>query len=136
MKKYNISMIKRWFSITLLVWLFSQQLLAAVWATPNDGIGCADNVTSNCIVNVIQPMAHQMPMVDMINLPLTYDQSSSDTPHTSMICDLCITACQDSLIVINYQFFIKVTDFLAMISSMQTPINTFLDTAYRPPIFT
>ena len=131
-------MIKRCFTITLLVWLFSQQLLAAVWATPNDGMGCSEDGIANCMVNSIQPMGHQMPMAALINPPLADAQSSSNSapPHdqSSMNCDLSITACQVSLFVNDYQFFINPIDFLTMLSSIQTPINTFLDTAYRPPI--
>jgi len=100
---------KQQFTAVLLIWLFSQQLLAAGWMTSSHvDIKCAEHRQSGCLVNMAEHKGHIMPV-------------SESSASASMACDHCSVLCQPSLIVSDFSAFLS--------NSGHLPV-----TLYRPPI--
>jgi hypothetical protein len=118
---------KKRFTITLLLWLFSQQLLAAVWVMPTTSAGCVEPNKSQCVAPPTKPMGHIMPMEHNNDSPMTAKQSS-------VICDLCVIACQPLLVSCDLLSFKKINHSELVVQCASNLVETFLSTAFRPPI--
>jgi hypothetical protein len=113
---------KRQFTTFLLVWLFSQQLFAAVWAMPYTNVDCVSDGQNDCFSDIAH-IGHV--------IPTDSDVSSSDM---SMMCDHCSATCQPSLIPSQLAILTQATLLVFEAQSITTPADTFLSTLYRPPI--
>jgi hypothetical protein len=114
---------KRQFTTLLLIWLFSQQLFAAIWVMPHMNVDCVDYSQNDCFSGI----AH-----NRHNIPS--DSGASSSGDMPMTCDHCSTACQPLLISHHLVGLIPETHLIVDTQSLNTPINTFLSTLYRPPI--
>jgi hypothetical protein len=56
---------KQHIAVLMLLWLFSQQLFAAVWTVDSTGANCASHAKSDCmaIADTTEHVGHAMPMV-------------------------------------------------------------------------
>ncbi len=120
---------KRQFTTILLIWLFSQQLFAAVWAMPHTGMDCAEHSQnqSDCTLNASQHTGHAMLMM----------QSADNTDASatlSMMCDHCSTTCQPSLISDNLLPLATSGHLPFEAQSIDASVDSFHTTLYRPPI--
>ncbi|MGS2716876.1 hypothetical protein ACVBE9_01765 [Eionea flava] len=113
---------KRQLTTMLLIWLFSQQLLAAVWSTPPANIDCINDSQNDCF-SAITHMGHIMP-----------SNSDSSSSGISMMCDHCSTVCQTLLISHHLLGLIQETHSTSNTPFIDTPINALPSTLYRPPI--
>ena len=113
---------KRQFTTFLLIWLFSQQLFAAVWAVPHTNVDCVSDDQNDCFSDLAL-IGHIMPSDS--------DTSSSDM---SMMCDHCSATCQPSLISHHLAGLIKEAHSIFDAQFIDPPINTFLSTLCCPPI--
>jgi hypothetical protein len=118
----------RTFTITLLIWLFSQQLIAAVSVISDVGMGCIDNSQSVCSKSTDKMMGHVMPTLNDSNTVMLSDQSMA-------VCDLCIAACQFTLILDSSISFIDPATSALIINFIPPPLDPIFSNTFRPPIF-
>jgi hypothetical protein len=121
---------KRPFTTMLLIWLFSQQLFAVVWAMPLPGMNYADNNQSHCTLEAAPKyMDHIMPMMQRA------DDTNDSAKKLSMMCKHCSTVCQASLISDNLLPLVTSGHLPYEAQFINTPVDGFISTLYRPPIF-
>lgn len=118
---------KRQFTTLLLIWLFSQPLLAAVWSTPHMNVGCGGYKQGDCVLDMTH-IGHNMPN-NMLN-----SHETSLPSGMSLMCDHCSTICQPSLVPGQLNILTQATPLVFEAQSITTPADTFLGTLYRPPI--
>lgn len=116
------SMKKRQFTTFLLIWLFSQQLFAAVWTMPHANVDCVSDGQNDCFSDITH-IGHIMP-----------SNKDSSSPDISTMCDHCSALCQPSLISHNHSNPLKEVHLSVEGEFISAPIHAFPRTLYRPPI--
>lgn len=101
---------------------------------------CVNSSQSYCGDSSEEPTEHSMHTVDTIYLDTTHlDTIHLDTTHlghdqSSATCEFCIVACQ-SMVITNDSIASLNLDHSVLINVyIDTLIDTFIATAYRPPI--
>jgi hypothetical protein len=134
---------KRHLTLLLLIWLFSQHLFAAVLfadvlVVSSTSMNCLAHAQSDCSMNIkgnttgtstnnaTQHMGHIMHMVS--------DSAGSLHDQLLMSCDHCATVCQPSIISNNLLVLVDPGYLLFDAQPIDTTVDTFLNTLYRPPI--
>ncbi len=111
---------KRTFTITLLIWLFSQQLAIAASGLSDVNSSSVEYGQNHCENNSGKAMNHVMPSV-------SHDQLIAN-------CDLCITACQPLLSLHDNAIFMDASPSTLIPSSAISSPEGYIDISYRPPI--
>jgi hypothetical protein len=136
---------KQHITVLMLLWLFSQQLFAAVWTVDSTGANCASHAKSDCtaIVNTTKHVGHAMPML-MGSDAETSDEENSQKDSSnkeskahnnlSMNCDHCRTTCQPLVLTSNLVPPISTIHFLFDAKPTGAIVDSFLSTLFRPPI--
>lgn len=118
---------KRTLTITLLIWLFSQQLIAAVSVISDVSMGCVEHSQSICSKSTDKVMGHAMPKF-----------SDSDplllTDHSMITCDFCIAACQFIIASNSTNSFIDLVPSELIAEFIPPPLDPVFSNAFRPPI--
>jgi len=127
---------KRHLTLLLLTWLFSQHLFAAALIVSSTSMNCLADAQSDCSMNIksnttgtnnaTQHMGHIMPMVS--------DSTGSLHDQLLVSCDHCATVCQPSIISNNLLVLVDPGYLLFDAQPIDSPVDTFLNTLYRPPI--
>ena len=138
MKKQHITAL-------MLLWLFSQQLFAAVWTVDSTGANCASHAKSDCtvIANTTEHVGHAMPMLMGSDAETSAEESSQKDSsnkeskahnNLSMNCDHCRTICQPIVLTSNLVPPISTIHFLFDAQPTGAIVDSFLSTLFRPPI--
>lgn len=136
MKKRNIA-------VLLLAWLFSQQLFAAVWMVASTDANCASNTQSDCVVQSIKHIGHNMPIVtvstEIYSVGTSSDEVNSQEQNKaqnnlSSSCDHCRASCQPSVLSSNLVTPFNTIHLLFDAHVIDAVVDTFLSSLFRPPI--
>lgn len=129
-------------NVLMLVWLFSQQLFAAVWSEGSTQANCTSHAQAGCVVSTTMHMGHAMHMLSDSdanpNVQNSQEKNFQDKHKTynnlSASCDHCRAACQPLVLNSNLTLPISTVHSLFNAQSIDSIVDTFLNTLYRPPI--
>jgi hypothetical protein len=136
---------KQHIAVLMLLWLFSQQLFAALWTVDSTGANCASHAKSVCtvITNSTEHVGHAMPML-MGSDAETSDEENSQKDSSnkeskvhnnlSMNCDHCLTICQPLVLTSNLVPPVSTIHFLFDAQPTGAIVDSYLSTLFRPPI--
>jgi hypothetical protein len=131
---------KQHITVLMLLWLFSQQLFAAVWTVDSTGANCASHAKSDCkvIANSTEHLGHAMPMVIGSDAETSDEKSSQKESkvhnNLSMNCDHCLTICQPLVLTTNLVPPVSTIHFLFDAQPTGAIVDSFFSTLFRPPI--
>lgn len=132
---------KRTFTITLLIWLFSQQLAIAASGF-SDVHSCGVEYGQNhCENNSGKAMHHVIPAASDGEPSASDEEPSANNKkplasHDPLIanCDLCITACQPLLTLYDTAIFMNASPSTLIPSPATSSPEGHIGITYRPPI--
>jgi hypothetical protein len=129
---------KQQITVLLLICLFSQNILSAVWVLPNISINCESNHQTDCVVATTDHLGHNLPMIKSSIDTNVVDIGSSDLYNSysnlSFSCDHCLASCQSVIPTNNLVSFISRPNHLFDGKVIFAVVDTFSSTLYRPPI--
>ncbi|MEH6445392.1 MAG: hypothetical protein V7784_15970 [Oceanospirillaceae bacterium] len=122
---------KRYITVALLIWLFSQQVFATVWATSNSANGnCGSHPQNDCAITGYMSAAEYMPHT----MPTLVDTDTSAQDKLLMNCDHCSIVCQ--ALIINKTQLLSFNKDQQIFDAQLTDklLHVFISSVYRPPI--